>query len=139
MTAKAAKKKGSVYRPRSVAVDLDGTLAQYDGWKGAEHIGQPFKGAVQFTKALKQAGFHIIIHTARTCEANAYQGKSARIARRWLKDHGFKFDEVWTGVGKPIACAYVDDRAVQCTAQLYGPAHYNFVLARIMALAGEEK
>jgi len=24
-----------------VGVDLDGTLAHYDGWKGADHIGEP--------------------------------------------------------------------------------------------------
>ena len=24
-----------------VGVDLDGTLAQYDGWKGVDHIGDP--------------------------------------------------------------------------------------------------
>ena len=25
----------------TIAVDLDGTLARYDGWKGIDHIGDP--------------------------------------------------------------------------------------------------
>jgi hypothetical protein len=26
-----------------IGVDLDGTLAHYDGWKGIDHIGEPIK------------------------------------------------------------------------------------------------
>ena len=34
----------------TVCVDLDGTLAKYDGWKGLEHIGEPIDGSVEFTQ-----------------------------------------------------------------------------------------
>ena len=30
-----------------IAIDLDGTLAEYDGWKGIDNIGKPIKGAVE--------------------------------------------------------------------------------------------
>lgn len=30
-----------------IGVDLDGTLAEYHGWKGAEHIGQPRLDALE--------------------------------------------------------------------------------------------
>lgn len=30
-----------------IAVDLDGTLAEYDGWKGSAHIGNPVPKMVE--------------------------------------------------------------------------------------------
>jgi len=50
---------------KSVCVDLDGVLAQYDGWKGVEHIGDPIPGAVQFTKKLQEVA-RVVIFTTRT-------------------------------------------------------------------------
>lgn len=33
-----------------IGVDLDGTLAHYDGWKGADHIGEPIPAMVERVK-----------------------------------------------------------------------------------------
>lgn len=30
-----------------IGVDLDGTLAHYEGWKGVEHIGEPIPAMVE--------------------------------------------------------------------------------------------
>ncbi len=43
---------------KSVAIDLDGVLATYDGWKGADHIGKPIDGARAFLKELKRTCSH---------------------------------------------------------------------------------
>jgi hypothetical protein len=48
-----------------VGVDLDGTLARYDGWKGAEHIGEPVPEMVRKVKAMLAAGEDVRIFTAR--------------------------------------------------------------------------
>lgn len=37
------------------AVDLDGTLAHYDGWRGEDHIGDPIPPMVERIKA---SGLH---------------------------------------------------------------------------------
>jgi len=34
-----------------IGVDLDGTLAHYDGWKGPTHIGAPIHKMVQRVRA----------------------------------------------------------------------------------------
>ena len=36
--------------------DLDGTLAEYDGWKGIEHVGKPIKPMCDLIKKLHSDG-----------------------------------------------------------------------------------
>ncbi len=105
----------------TVAVDLDGVLAKYDGWKGVDHIGDPIYGAVEFTKRLSKWA-HVTIFTTRlNCEVNKVPPHSIDDlyykVLDWLKKHAFSFDEIYLGQGKPLAVAYIDDRAVPCTPQ----------------------
>lgn len=46
-------------------VDLDGTLAMYDHWQGAEHIGEPVPLMVDRVKRWLAAGREVRIFTAR--------------------------------------------------------------------------
>ena len=102
--------------PRSIAVDVDGCLAQYDGWHGVDVIGDPIPEVVNQVKAEKAKGTRIIINTTRT---NTEQNKgytSQQLVNRvkeWLVRHKIPFDEIWAGEGKPIANEYWDDRAVK--------------------------
>lgn len=48
-----------------IGVDLDSTLAQYDGWKGPCHIGEPIKKMVDRVKAWIKSGQEVRIFTAR--------------------------------------------------------------------------
>jgi hypothetical protein len=48
-----------------IGVDLDGTLAHYDGWKGASHIGEPVPAMVQRVKRWLNEGWEVRIFTAR--------------------------------------------------------------------------
>lgn len=50
-----------------IGVDLDGTLAQYDGWKGVDHIGLPVPKMLDRVKAWLAEGADVRIFTARTC------------------------------------------------------------------------
>lgn len=92
-----------------IGVDLDGTLAEYDEWRGADHIGKPIPAMVARVKQWLKEGKAVKIFTARV-----YDGKERT---RWyiedwcmeylgtilpvtnLKDYGMV--ELW------------DDRAVQ--------------------------
>lgn len=46
-------------------VDLDGTLAVYDGWKGPLHIGPPIPSMVKRVRAWVAEGWEVKIVTAR--------------------------------------------------------------------------
>lgn len=48
-----------------LGVDLDGTLAKYDGWKGLTHIGDPIPEMVAKVKKVLADGHEVRIFTAR--------------------------------------------------------------------------
>jgi hypothetical protein len=47
------------------AVDLDGTLAHYDGWRGVDHIGEPIEPMKKLVLELLADGKEVRIFTAR--------------------------------------------------------------------------
>lgn len=48
-----------------ILVDLDGTLAHYEGWQGPQHIGSPVPAMVARVKAWLAEGREVRIFTAR--------------------------------------------------------------------------
>lgn len=52
-----------------IGVDLDGTLALYDGWKGPDHIGAPIPDMLERVKAWIAEGRDVRIFTARVYQA----------------------------------------------------------------------
>jgi len=48
-----------------IGVDLDGTLAHYDGWRGPEHIGEPIPEMVARVKTWLAEGRDVRIFTGR--------------------------------------------------------------------------
>lgn len=48
-----------------IGVDLDGTLAEYHGWRGVDHIGEPIGPMVERVKAWLAEGKEVKIFTAR--------------------------------------------------------------------------
>lgn len=51
-----------------IGVDLDGTLAEYNGWVGPDHIGRPIQGMVTRVKEWIKAGYEVRIFTARASD-----------------------------------------------------------------------
>lgn len=51
-----------------IGVDLDGTLAEYNGWAGEEHVGAPVPAMVERVRAWLAAGREVRIFTARVTE-----------------------------------------------------------------------
>ncbi len=110
-----------------IGVDLDGTLAEYDGWKGPEHVGAPIPAMVERVKRWLQEGREVRIFTARAWPIGtlaafdvAQEGKMRReeaeravaAVRRWCETH--------IGRALPVTCVkdfgmieLWDDRAVQ--------------------------
>jgi hypothetical protein len=108
-----------------IGVDLDGTLARYDGWVSEEHIGEPIPLMLERVRAWIAAGRDVRIFTARVDGGEAALalgdahgekfrdvGRIKNIIEAWLLEH--------VGVVLPITCKkdygmieLWDDRAIQ--------------------------
>lgn len=111
-----------------IGVDLDGTLATYDGWKGPDHIGEPIQKMLDRVVEWLKQGREVRIFTARVYplppsfpdrpvpvpegvrEQEAYRSLCA--IGEWCKTH--------IGGLIPVTCVkdygmveFWDDRAVQ--------------------------
>lgn len=96
-----------------IAVDLDGTLAEYNGWVDEFHIGKPVPEMVSKVRKAINEGTEVRIFTARI--SGDRQGvpveKTIKIIEDWCEKHiGFKL---------PVSCTkdfhmieLWDDRAV---------------------------
>ena len=96
-------------REQAIAVDFDGVVAEYDGWKGATVLGSPRKDVLRVLHTLRSEGWKIIIHTTR----------SASEIQEYLALHNIPHDEInqnssyQNGGSKPVATIYWDDRALR--------------------------
>jgi hydroxymethylpyrimidine pyrophosphatase-like HAD family hydrolase len=86
----------------NICFDFDGTLAEYDSWRGHGKFGELDPRAIRLLRNLANRGFRIVVLTAR---------KETEFIKTYLDKNKVKVAEV-TNV-KPIALAYIDDRAVE--------------------------
>ena len=68
-----------------IGVDLDGTLAEYHGWQGAQHIGPPIPAMVDRVKDWLERGIEVRIFTARVSEDPL--GIVVSTIERWCHEH----------------------------------------------------
>lgn len=75
-----------------IGVDLDATLAEYNGFKGPTVIGKPIPAMVARVKEWLRKGYEVRIFTARVYEgtspaqyATAIEARAAIVA--WTKEH----------------------------------------------------
>jgi hypothetical protein len=122
--AKAAPKIVVPKQKPRVCVDLDGVLAKYDKWRGAETIGAPVPGALEFAHELAKVA-DIVIFTSRCSEDRSRNDDGYALSPAqmrihiidWLERHKFPYTDVFIGQGKPRVAAFIDDRAVYCSPQ----------------------
>ncbi len=129
----------------TVAVDLDGVLAKYEGWQGVEIIGEPHEGAQGFIQSLLDAGFIVEVFTTRLnpdaqsaddCgqghlvvggDDRRWCDKLHTIVCNWLDQNGFPHRSqdfnVYAGRGKPVALAYIDDKSIMCEPAKHDDAY----------------
>lgn len=100
-----------------IGVDLDGTLAHYDGWQGADHVGAPVPAMAERVKRWLEEGRQVKVFTARvSSDGSPRRDREACVARLaildWCKAH--------LGAELPVTCTkdfamieLWDDRAVQ--------------------------
>lgn len=74
---------------RCVAVDLDGTLAHYDRWRGVDQIGKPIPEMVERVRRWLAAGDEVVIFTARVAACHGGRDRAAAVAaiEAWCELH----------------------------------------------------
>lgn len=100
-----------------IGVDLDGTLAVYEGWQGADHIGEPVPAMLERVKAWMREGKDVRIFTARIW----HDGTSRRVCDSMAAKQAIQlWCEKHLGRALPSTCVkdygmveLWDDRAVQ--------------------------
>lgn len=118
-------------------VDLDGVLARHIPSPDLPPIGEPIAGAREFLLALRESG-RLIIHSSRTFSTRDPAAAVAEISH-WLDTHDLPFDEIHASAGKPLAHAYIDDRAVACRPQHDGPAAFTTAIQAARRLANKQE
>lgn len=100
-----------------VAVDLDGTLAQYGGWKPLISnnqarkqglIGPPVPAMLAKVKQLLAAKVEVRIFTARVCDGDP---ETVRQIQDWCEEHVGQRLKVTNVKDFAMVCIY-DDRAI---------------------------
>ena len=98
-----------------IGFDLDGTLAEYRGWRGPEHIGPPILQNVRRVQLLLTLGIEVRIFTARVyCVAEQDprdREQAVRLIEEWCLQHIGQVLPVTCQ--KDFGCVQIwDDRAV---------------------------
>lgn len=106
-------------KQRTICVDFDGVIHRYGrGWQDGSIYDIPIKGAKEALRKMVSEGYRIVIFTTRLNpqvneNVNLEKGKIIK----WLSENGFVKDKHYhdlTAV-KPVAGAYIDDRAIRFT------------------------
>lgn len=96
---------------RVIAVDLDGTLAHYDGWKGPEHIGEIIPSVANAMERAQKEGADVWIFTARVSDTDDHNLASDIIAK-WLVENKINVSGI-TAIKHKFFTEFWDDRAIQ--------------------------
>ena len=91
-------------RPKTIAVDLDGTIYHQKAWN-RDNIGVPIPGAREELQKFIDAGWHVVIYTARLPE-------DWDNIESTVQADGIPYTRLWRKEGKPLADVYLDDRAI---------------------------
>lgn len=69
-----------------IGVDLDGTLVEYDGWRGEEHFGRPVPAMVERVRKWLAEGREVRVFTARAFGERNADGRITRLIQDHLAD-----------------------------------------------------
>lgn len=105
-----------------IGVDLDGTLAHYDGWKSPEHIGDPVPAMLKRVTAWLAEGREVRIFTARVSHQTVDVEAARIVIQNWCLKH--------VGIVLEVTCSkdfnmieLWDDRCVQVQSNTGVPVH----------------
>lgn len=94
-----------------IACDLDGTLAEYNGWKGIGHIGQVIAPVRDAIYNAQKSGAEVWIYTARVSDPEEHDEATKAIAS-WLIENKINVMGI-TSTKHKFFTEFWDDRAFQ--------------------------
>lgn len=103
-------------KPYVLALDLDATVHSYElGWHDGTLYGTPLPGAKEAIQRILNAGWEILLYTARVKHEGefGYKPMSAETIKEWWDKYELPPIKIWSGHGKPLAHVYLDDRAIR--------------------------
>ena len=84
-----------------IAFDLDGTAAEYDEWRGIEHIGAPIPKTIAMIKAFLAKGVKVKFFTARVATKDDTEREQVKkIIANWATEH----------IGQALEATCIKDR-----------------------------
>lgn len=99
-----------------IGVDLDATLARYDGWRGVDHVGDPIAPMLARVKRwINEGDREVRIFTARVAVPEPERSEVVKVIQDWCERHGLPRLDV-TNVKDFGMIELWDDRAVQVVA-----------------------
>jgi hypothetical protein len=98
-----------------IGVDLDGTLAYYDGWRGLDYVGKPIPGIKARVLEWIAQGYQVKVFTAR---ASVPEGIEP--IRIWLETNGFPPLEITCSKDFHMIELW-DDRSIQVVTNSGSP------------------
>ena len=110
-------------KPR-VCVDFDNVIAHHSIDMGPYYFGPVIEGAREFLKRLSKIAY-VVIYSARV----NVDVTLAEDIRDYMISNNLYFDEIYTGIGKSEAVAYIDDRAIECNPSV-NKEDYNYALQK---------
>jgi hypothetical protein len=98
-------------RPKILALDLDGTVLNYDGGYSPGEFGEAIRGMVEELEKLREAGVKIVIWSCRNDSPEMREHlESQEIPYDYINDHP------WNGPDNPRkihADWYLDDKSIE--------------------------
>lgn len=99
------------HKETHIAVDFDGTLAEYAGWEQQGHlVGKPIKPMVDNVKRWLKKGHKVSIFTARLSHSELESAQAIQLIHKFLVDNGLPI--------LPVTCMkmywfthFIDDKA----------------------------
>ena len=110
-----AKRRPERKRKVIIAADFDHTIHNPEDRDEGQRMGRPYPGAREALQRFRDMGAEIIIHTCRArpgteiIDGVEYTDSSKHV-RDWLDYFEIPYDDVTAW--KPLASAYIDDKAV---------------------------
>jgi hypothetical protein len=97
--------------PKTLAIDFDGVVHRYSrGWQDGTIYDPPVHGALEGLRRLAALGYDLVLYTTRVRDDIQREALN-----RWLRENGFHGIFSTVTDRKPLAVAYIDDRAIRFT------------------------
>ena len=106
-----------ILKGKIIAVDFDGVISEYEGWKGVGIFGKPVVGVQWSLNKFREMGAEVVIHTCR---------RETDLVVSYLKENNIPYDyinfsprntELKLSHMKIGADIYIDDRALTFTGE----------------------